>query len=60
MHPPSQKLQTVSSEAEARAKGFAKGGSFKLLEHDFVLLTNEEAKAARDRVIQEKSANASR
>lgn len=54
------KLQTVSSEAEARAKGFAKGGSFKLLEHDFVLLTNEEAKAARDRVIQEKSANASK
>ncbi|TDL29648.1 aromatic compound dioxygenase [Rickenella mellea] len=52
------KLKTVESDADARAKGFAKGGSFKLLEHDFVLLTEEEAKAAREAVLREKTADA--
>lgn len=48
-----QKLSSVTSESEARAKGFAKGDSFKLLQHDFVLLTEGESKAAREQHAKE-------
>lgn len=41
------KLETVKSEEEARAKGFAKGSEFKLLKRDIVMATEEETKAAR-------------
>ncbi|KAI5115694.1 hypothetical protein M0805_002837 [Coniferiporia weirii] len=41
------KLDSVTSESEARAKGFANGDTFKLLKHDFVLVTEEESKATR-------------
>ena len=33
-----QSLQTVNSDEEARSKGFPNGGSFKVLEHDFILV----------------------
>ncbi|KAG8950164.1 hypothetical protein FRC04_008019 [Tulasnella sp. 424] len=39
-------LQDVTSDEEARAKGF-KAGPFKLLKQDFVLVKHEEAKAVR-------------
>ncbi|KAH8119042.1 aromatic compound dioxygenase [Phellopilus nigrolimitatus] len=41
------KLETVTSESEARAKGFAKGDSFKILKHEFILATEEEARVTR-------------
>ncbi|KAG8950163.1 hypothetical protein FRC04_008018 [Tulasnella sp. 424] len=39
-------LQNVTSDEEARARGF-KSGPFKLLKQDFVLVKHEEAKAVR-------------
>jgi len=47
----SQKLETVESDEEARKYGFKKG-PFKLLKRDFVLLTTEEAKKAREKVTE--------
>jgi len=44
------KLETVNDDAEARAKGFPKGGPFKRLAHDFVLRTEAEATEARGRL----------
>lgn len=41
------KLTEVDDEVLARKRGFPKGTKFKLLEHDFILLTEEEATAAR-------------
>ncbi|KAI0002116.1 aromatic compound dioxygenase [Russula compacta] len=41
------KLTQVDDEAEARKRGFQKGTKFKLLKHDFILLTEEESAAAR-------------
>jgi hypothetical protein len=37
----------VDDDAEARKRGFPKGGSFKLLQFDIVLTTEEEWEAAR-------------
>ena len=48
-----QKLDSVKSESEARAKGFAKGDTFKVVKHDFILQTEEEAKAVRDQFARE-------
>lgn len=45
-----QKFQTIDSDAEAKKRGFPKGGPFKLVEFDVVLLTREEAEAARKKV----------
>ena len=42
-----QKYRDVNDDAEARRRGFPKGGSFKLLQFDIILATEEEAKAAR-------------
>ncbi|KAG8923182.1 hypothetical protein FRC00_006529, partial [Tulasnella sp. 408] len=39
-------LEDVTSDEEARAKGF-ESGPFKLLQQDFVLVRHEEAKKAR-------------
>ncbi|KIJ14709.1 hypothetical protein PAXINDRAFT_12534 [Paxillus involutus ATCC 200175] len=36
------KLEQVDDDAEARKRGFPKGGSFKLLKYDIVLLTEEQ------------------
>jgi len=40
-------LKDVDSDADARAKGFPSGGSYKLLERDIVLATQEESAQAR-------------
>lgn len=53
-----QQLETVTSEPEARAKGFAQGDTFKLLKHDFVLLTEAESKAAKEQHAKEAAAAA--
>ena len=42
-----QKLDIVKSEAEARAKGFKTGDTFKCVHFDFVLATEAESQAAR-------------
>jgi len=39
--------KTVQSEEEARAKGFVHGDTFKVLEQDFVLMTEAEAEEVR-------------
>src|SRR5882762_3774473 len=44
-----QKYQDVNDDAEARRRGFPKGGSFKFLRFDIVLATEREYKAARAR-----------
>jgi len=38
-------MKDVKSEADARTKGFATGDTYKLLKHDFVMVTLEEAQA---------------
>lgn len=53
-----QQLETVTSESEARAKGFAQGDTFKLLKHDFVLLTEAESKTAKEQRAKEAAAAA--
>jgi len=40
-------LKNVDSDAEARAKGFPRGGGFKLLEQDIILASYEESMKAR-------------
>jgi len=41
------KLTDVDDEAEARKRGFKNGTKFKLLKHEFTILTEEESAAAR-------------
>jgi len=41
-------LKDITSDAEARAKGFSRGGGFKLLERDIILATNESAVARQN------------
>ena len=38
-----QKLEDVKDDAEARKRGFPKGGSFKLLQRDIVLVPEAQA-----------------
>jgi hypothetical protein len=45
----------VDDEVEARKRGFQKGTKFKLLSYDFIILTEEEAVAARARWIESSS-----
>ncbi|KAF9237387.1 aromatic compound dioxygenase [Melanogaster broomeanus] len=45
------KLEQVDDDEEARRRGFPRGGSFKLLKHDIVLLTEEQSRALKDGVI---------
>ncbi|KAH7887013.1 Intradiol ring-cleavage dioxygenase [Phlebopus sp. FC_14] len=45
------KLQRINDDQEARKRGFLKGGSFMLLQHDFILLTEEQSKALRGHAI---------
>jgi hypothetical protein len=42
-----QKYKDVNDDAEARKRGFPKGGPFKLLEFDIVLATEAEFNAVR-------------
>jgi len=48
-------LQDIDNEEEARRRGFQKGKSFKLLQHDFVLVPSEEAEATRQRFAAERA-----
>jgi len=48
-------MKDVDNEEEARRRGFPKGKSFKLLQHDFVLVGSEEAEAARQKFAAERA-----
>ncbi|KAF8548763.1 aromatic compound dioxygenase [Imleria badia] len=50
---PGQKLEQVDDEEEARKRGFPKGGSFKLLKRDIVLLTEEQSRLLRQHVMSD-------
>ena len=52
-----QDLKDVDNEEEARRRGFPKGKTFKLLQHDFVLVESEEAEAARQKFAAERAKN---
>ncbi|KAG1747391.1 Intradiol ring-cleavage dioxygenase [Suillus lakei] len=43
-------LKDIVDDEEARKRGFPRGGSFKLLQYDIVLLTEEQSAAMRARV----------
>ncbi|KAF8437973.1 Intradiol ring-cleavage dioxygenase [Boletus edulis BED1] len=47
------KLEQVDDDAEARKRRFQKGGSFKLLKRNIVLLTEEQSRFARQQVVRE-------
>jgi len=47
------KLEQVDDDAEARKRGFPKGGSFKLLKRDIVLLTEEQSRNLRQQATEE-------
>ena len=49
---PGQKLEHVEDEEETRKRGFLKGGSFKLLKRDIVLLTEEQWRVIQQQVIR--------
>lgn len=53
-----QKYEEVDDEAEARKRGFPSGSKFKLLHFDFVLVTEEESKAAIAKRANEAAKNA--
>ncbi len=42
-------MKDVTSETDARAKGFVSGDTYKLIQHDFVMVTLEEAQARRNK-----------
>jgi len=50
-------LKDVDNEEEARRRGFPKGKTFKLLQHDFILVESEEAEAARQKFAAERAKN---
>ncbi|KAN0084096.1 Intradiol ring-cleavage dioxygenase [Tylopilus felleus] len=50
------KLEQVDDDAEARKRGFPKGGSFKLLKRDIVLLTEEQSRTMRQQARSESEA----
>jgi len=47
------KLEDVNDDREARKRGFPKGGSFKLLKHDLILLTEDQSGLIRQQAIVE-------
>ena len=52
-----QGLSDVNDDTEARKRGFPKGGSFKLLKFDIVLVPEEEAQAAFERAKVDRAKN---
>ncbi|KAG8216941.1 Intradiol ring-cleavage dioxygenase [Butyriboletus roseoflavus] len=48
-----QKMDQIDDDEEARKRGFPKGGSFKLLKHDIVLLTEEQSRLIRKQATSE-------
>ncbi len=53
-----QHLEDVKDDTEARKRGFPKGGSFKLLNFDVVLVPEEESRAAREEFARQRAKNA--
>jgi len=53
------KLSEVNDDAEARKRGFPKGGPFKLLTFDIVLVPEEDSRRAREKSAKERAKNAS-
>ena len=53
-----QHLEDINDDAEARKRGFPKGGSFKLLKFDIVLVPEAESKAAREEFAKQRAKNA--
>ncbi|CCL98225.1 uncharacterized protein FIBRA_00219 [Fibroporia radiculosa] len=51
-------LKDVHDDAEARKRGFPKGGSFKLLQFDVVLVPEEDSKVARAQYAKERAEKA--
>ncbi|KAJ3485594.1 hypothetical protein NLI96_g4850 [Meripilus lineatus] len=51
-------LTEVNDDAEARKRGFPKGGSFKLLNFDIVLVSEAESRAAREEFAKQRAKNA--
>lgn len=49
----------MNDDAEARKRGFPKGGTFKLLQFDIVLIPEEESKVALEQAREERARNAS-
>ncbi|KAG1718744.1 Intradiol ring-cleavage dioxygenase [Suillus paluster] len=47
-------LKDIVDDEEARKRGFPRGGSFKLLQYDIILLTEEQSAAIRTRVEEER------
>ncbi|TCD63494.1 hypothetical protein EIP91_005353 [Steccherinum ochraceum] len=54
------KLEEVNDDAEARKRGFPKGGSFKLLKFDIILSPEAEAEAARKAFAEERAQTSGR
>jgi len=50
-------LKEIDNEEEARRRGFPRGNTFKLLQHDFILVPSEEAEAARQKFAAERAKN---
>lgn len=48
-----QKMDQIDDDEEARKRGFPKGGSFKLLKHDIILLTEEQSHSIRRQAVSE-------
>ncbi|OSX60822.1 hypothetical protein POSPLADRAFT_1040249 [Postia placenta MAD-698-R-SB12] len=51
-------LRDVYDDAESRKRGFPKGGSFKLLQHDIILVPEADSKAARAQYARERAEKA--
>jgi len=50
--------QDVHDDVEARKRGFPKGGSFKLLQFDIIMVPEEDSKAAREQDARERAERA--
>lgn len=48
----------MKDDAESKKRGFPRGGAFKLLHHDFVLVPEAESQVARERFAAERAKNA--
>ena len=46
-------MDQVNDDGEARKRGFPKGGSFKLLKRDIVLLTEEQSRLIQQQATSE-------
>jgi len=49
-------LEQIDDDEEARKRGFPKGGPFKLLKYDLVLLTEEQSRVIREQATSKSEA----